>query len=141
MGSLQLFIRHPEQIAIELTPSHSCSYEHSAPSAPALGLICSSPTPFTKGSALNVNFPEAPFTRHAITGTVLKCTPQHQHYELAIEFNSADSTMHLRMVEQQAYISLYQQHIAHYQGRILSEDAAALEWIERYAAWFPGSNG
>jgi len=138
MGSLQLFIRHPEQIAIELTPSNSRAYERSAP---ALGLICSSPTPFTRGSALNVNFPETPFASRPITGTVLKCTPQQQHYELAIEFNSADSTMHLRMVEQQAYISLYQQHIAHYQGRILSDDAAALEWIERYAAWFPGSNG
>ncbi len=137
MGSLYLFIHHPEQVAIELTPA---THQQQEPSSPSLGLICTSQTPFEKGSALSVNFPEAPCQESLITGTVLDCLPQQHCYQLAIEFSSADNTMRLRMLEQHAYIGLYQKYIAQYQGRSLSPEAAAMEWIERYAAWFPDSN-
>jgi len=137
MGNLHLFIRHPDDVPIKLNP-----LELSEPDdhPPRLGLICSSHERFPKGSTLGISFPSLTLPPHQLVGRVFNCLPTQQSYELAIEFSSADSAMQLRMIEQQAYIRLYQQYMSEHLDRQLSEEAAALEWIDRYAAYFPSHN-
>jgi hypothetical protein len=42
-----------------------------------------------------------------------------------------------RMVAQVQHIKHYRQEVLRVEGRVLDDDSAALEWIERYAATFP----
>ncbi len=42
-----------------------------------------------------------------------------------------------RMVAQVQHIKHYRQEVLRLEGRVLDDDSAALEWIERYAATFP----
>ncbi|MCV6591265.1 MAG: hypothetical protein OIF57_19930 [Marinobacterium sp.] len=137
MGSLHLFIQHPNQIALELIPLDSNAAANLQP--PALGLLCSSPTPYDRGQQLQLNFPDCDLHSPPITGTVLDCQPLTDSYQLALLFHTSDCAMRLRMVEQQLQIRLYQTHIAQTQGRQLSDNAAALEWIEHHAASFPAA--
>lgn len=136
MGNLQLFIRHPEQVAIEVQPATTDGATANR-SSDGLGLICSSTTAYAPGTPLSVNFPELPQPIDSVHGTVFNCFQTGEHFELAIQFRSPEHAMRLRMAEQQTYIELYRQHLLQDQGRTLSLDEAALEWIERYAASFP----
>ena len=45
-----------------------------------------------------------------------------------------------RMVEQVCHIEQYRHEILKNEGRKLSSEAAALEWIQKYAPLFPGSD-
>ena len=57
--------------------------------------------------------------------------------DVRLEFISKDTLFVARMVEQVCHIEQYKQDIAAKEGRILSGEEAAREWIERYAASFP----
>lgn len=70
-------------------------------------------------------------------GLVTHCSREGQHYVIGIEFISKDSLFVARMVEQVCHIEHYKRAIAEKEGRHLSGEEAAKEWIERYAASFP----
>ena len=46
-----------------------------------------------------------------------------------------------RMVEQVCHIEQYKHQVLKKEGRKLSGEEAALEWIQKYAPQFPGSDG
>jgi hypothetical protein len=49
----------------------------------------------------------------------------------------AEGAFSTRMVEQVQHIEHYRQEVLRVEGRLLDDDSAALEWIERFAAAFP----
>jgi len=139
MGSLHLFIRHPEQVAISVEPT-MLQEPHQDTEKPRLGLICLSQTPYPPGETLAIDFPELKLADSQLTGTLFNCLPTPNGFELAIEFNNADTAMRMRMIEQRACIELYRHYVCEEQGRQLTPDEAALEWIDQYAACFPDNN-
>ena len=46
----------------------------------------------------------------------------------------------VRMIEQVCHIEQYRQQVSKKEGRELSRDGAALEWITQHAALFPELN-
>jgi hypothetical protein len=60
-------------------------------------------------------------------------------YETGVEFLSRDDAFMAHMVEQVCLIENYRQDILRTEGRLLSPEDAAKEWISKYAARFPGS--
>jgi len=58
-----------------------------------------------------------------------------QRYEVGVKFTSDDEYFRTRMVEQVCQIEDYRQRLA-LKGRRLTSEAAAIEWIEHYAATF-----
>jgi hypothetical protein len=58
-------------------------------------------------------------------------------YEVGIAFRGAAERYRARMVEQICHIEAYREAVARHEGRALSGDVAAAEWISRYAASFP----
>lgn len=134
MSSLQVYIRHPEEIPIELEQlSRTLPASHSTQ---GLGLICHSHNMIIEGSAVELR---VPFVEPSIrvSGIVNWCRNHGPGFELGIDFDNPDATMRMRMLEQLCQIHQYRLDIRAEQGRTLSPDDAAVEWIQRYAALFP----
>jgi len=70
-------------------------------------------------------------------GTVVWCKKSAQGYDIAVMFTDPSVLFSLRMVEQACYIEDYRRESLTGEGRVLSSDEAAEEWVQRYAADFP----
>lgn len=137
MDNLQHSIRHPEEFPIEINPltkPASLAIENTD-----LQLVCHYTTAFATGSVINIRIPSIQPSL-SVTGKIHQCIDKHAGYELGITFSSPDELMRIRMLEQICYIRRYRQHIFNIEGRTLSEQDAALEWIHKYAALFPTDN-
>ena len=75
---------------------------------------------------------------YQIDGMVAWCRRSHSSYEVGVRFRSPQDRFSARMVEQLCYIEDYRQQVAREEGRRLTSEEAATEWIERYAEHFPG---
>lgn len=71
-------------------------------------------------------------------GTVAWCRPSGDRFEVGVRFSSPQDRFSLRMVEQLCYIEDYRMQVEREEGRRLTSEQAALEWIERFADQFPG---
>jgi hypothetical protein len=137
---VRAYIRHPSEFPIEL-----CSVEQSEPArrkerlldVSVGGLCCLSHTPYTQGARITVRIPvgEPPF---AAEGTVAWCRPENGdgRYRIGIAFDDASLAFSARMVEQVCHIGRYHRYLRE-QGREVSEDEAAIEWIGKYGKVFP----
>ncbi|MEO0444302.1 MAG: hypothetical protein AAFZ92_11295 [Pseudomonadota bacterium] len=56
---------------------------------------------------------------------------------MGVNFNSDQEAFSARMVEQACYIEQYKKDVFEAEGRVLSSDEAATEWITRFANQFP----
>ncbi len=71
-------------------------------------------------------------------GVVAWCQPiDKTHFDIGVEFQDESIHFTLRMVEQLCHIEEYKQHILQNEGRELSDEEAANEWINKYAGEFP----
>ncbi len=73
-----------------------------------------------------------------IDGSVAWCRKARSGYEVGVRFRSPQDRFSVRMVEQLCYIEDYRQQVARDEGRQLSSEEAANEWIARFAEHFPG---
>ena len=70
-------------------------------------------------------------------GMVMWCQAGTVGYEVGVRFSNAEDRFCIRMIEQLCYIEDYRQEIAREEGRHLSSEEAAAEWIAVFAAEFP----
>ncbi|MBL8484798.1 MAG: PilZ domain-containing protein [Rhodocyclaceae bacterium] len=68
---------------------------------------------------------------------VVWCRAAPCGWELGLEFLDADDAFRVRMVEQMCHIENYRAAVLLREGRALSAEEAAREWISRHAAEFP----
>jgi hypothetical protein len=73
-----------------------------------------------------------------VVGSVAWCRPAGQGYEVGVRFVSPQDRFSVRMVEQLCYIEDYRAQVEREEGRRLTSEQAAKEWIERFADQFPG---
>ncbi|MBN8455244.1 PilZ domain-containing protein [Accumulibacter sp.] len=132
------FIRHPADIPvdIDIDAAHRRA-ERRLKDVSEGGLACRSRRPLPVGSPVLLSIPlvQPPFRA---AGVVVWCRRQGAVYEVGIRFDDADDLFAARMVEQVCQIERYRQQVLRDEGRVLDAEAAAREWIERYAAGFPG---
>ena len=72
-----------------------------------------------------------------IEGQVVWCEKARNGYEIGLEFDSSKEVFRLRMIEQICHIEHYRKEVERLEGRKLSTDEAAKEWISQYAGDFP----
>lgn len=131
------FIRHPSDIPIEVSLSHDQNITQ-----PTLanfskgGLAFIQDQQFPLGAILQIRIPfiEPPLIA---TGQVVWCHPYDHRYEIGVHFLETTDVFSVRMVEQICHIEQYKRHVEKTEGRILSGEEAANEWIEKYAGQFP----
>ena len=141
MGAAQLawrsYLRHPADIPIEINAE---GLRQGAPrrlkDVSLGGLACRSGHPLTVGARVVLTIPIVQPAFRA-TGSVVWCRRDGRDYEVGIRFQEAADVFAARMVEQICQIEHYRQEVLRSEGRVLDGEAAALEWIARYAAQFP----
>ncbi len=65
------------------------------------------------------------------------CKRQNGSYEVGVGFLERDDAFRARMVEQVCHIEHYKKEVLEKEGRAISGEEAALEWIRKYAKDFP----
>ncbi len=76
-------------------------------------------------------------TRDPIEGVVVWCRKQDGHFEVGMRFGDDRTAFRVRMVEQVCRIEQYRKNALEQEGRVLSAEEAAHEWVARYAKDFP----
>jgi len=131
------FIRHTADVPIEVR----ALTEQPPRTQPGLnvsegGLSFLSDQDIPLGSTIEIRIPAVhpPFEAHA---RVVWRRPENQRYCIGVEFLDAGAAFRARMVEQVCAIEEYRRQVFRDQGRTLSRDEAAREWIGLFADRFP----
>lgn len=135
---MRRFIRHPVNIPIEVSiTGYITSDELSqASDLGAGGLAFHSNQNIEPGTIVCIKIPyiQPEFETDA---KVVWCRKRLKGTELGVEFLTLDDAFKARMVEQICYIENYQHAVKRREGRNLTIQEAAVEWVSKYAANFP----
>jgi hypothetical protein len=140
------FVRHPVSVPIDIKIEEGlCAKSQEALAAARLttisagGLAFRVPRQVEIGAALTLSIPRA-WPDYDARGTVVWCRGEDGNYEAGVQFHEANEAFKARMVAQYCQIEDYRQ-LAHAQGRKLSSDEAAHEWILQFAEEFANTVG
>jgi hypothetical protein len=131
--------RQPVEILIEVKARDQTIHDtHNTVNLSAGGLAFRSERNFAPGDMVEIRVPfvSPPFE---VKARVAWCKVRENNYEIGVEFLNHDDAFMAHMVEQVCLIEKYKQDILRTEGRLLSPEDAATEWISKYAAQFPGS--
>jgi hypothetical protein len=102
-----------------------------------LGGICFRSREYLEpGTMLELTVPDLNDTR-PLRGRVVWCRQHGREYETGLSFATEAEVFHARMVEQVCHIEAYRKRVRKRDGRELSSERAAREWIAKYAHRFP----
>ena len=133
------FIRHPSSVPVQLVIQNEAatSGRNTLSNVSLGGVSCLCSKPLEKGSTVKMTI-ECVDPDFEINGKVVWCRPSSEAYEVGVEFMvSKDKIFLLRMIEQICHIEHYRNEILHNEGREVTSEVAAKEWVEKYAGSFP----
>ncbi len=131
------FIRHPSEIPIKFTLSEVAADKTEYLRDISLGgLSFRSKVDIPLNSHIAINIPIAN-PKLKIPGIVVWSKKHKNHFDVGVEFNCLANKFQVRMLEQICYMEEYKQEILEKEGRVLTSEEAAIEWIAKYAADFP----
>ncbi|HHW78676.1 MAG TPA: PilZ domain-containing protein [Xanthomonadaceae bacterium] len=131
------FIRHPSDIPMDYRvtryrPSRRDRLKNISPG----GLCFETPEALERGCVIQITIPIREPAFEA-TGTIVWCRRASGHYEVGVQFADANTEFAVRMVEQICQIHHYQREVLEKEGRSLSGEDAAAEWVAKHAQDFP----
>ncbi len=131
------FIRHPIDIPIKVIENdgEDC-LNQSLHDISIGGLRCLSDKPLAAGAEIKIIIDMVDPVLE-IPGIVIWCRPVNESYELGIEYQGEKDVYSLRMVEQICHIEHYRKEVQTREGRNISSEQAAREWITKFAGKFP----
>ncbi|MEW5926624.1 MAG: PilZ domain-containing protein [Gemmatimonadota bacterium] len=135
--SRRRFIRHTADVPLEVRAVREGAGEtHRGVNVSFGGLAFESEDPLAYGTTLEVRIDQVkpPFEAHA---RVVHCEPEGDHFCIGVQFLDEGDAFRARMVEQVCSIDRYRQQVREREGRELSSQEAAEEWIRRHASRFP----
>ena len=138
---MRQFIRHPTDMPLEYKLEnvvvHLRDYLNDISHG---GLSFKSCTFLKSGSVIDIRIPIRKPVFEA-KGIVIWCCKNEEYkdkcYDVGVEFADTKSENKLRMVEQICYIEHYKKDVLTKEGRKLTGEQAAIEWISKYAKDFP----
>lgn len=143
---MRQYIRHPSDIPISYCLGKPVSSRPMEPheffasdrlrDVSRGGLCFNAECPVRKGTPIHIEIAihNPPYEAD---GTVAWCRPEGDHFAVGVQFNEPSTRFSVRMVEQVCHIEHYRTQVRENEGRDLTSEQAAEEWIERYAAEFP----
>ena len=136
--TLRKFIRHPSDVPIRISLDRVVdeASEDTLTNISLGGLSFVSPRELAVHQKVRVCIPVIE-QDHILEGRVVWCERGRNGYEIGLEFESSSELFRLRMIEQICHIEHYRKEIERHQGRKLSTEEAAKEWISQYAGDFP----
>lgn len=142
---MRKYIRHPSDIPLDYSVSELEPCMAQRLKDVSVGGLCFTTTrPLEQGTRIHIRIPillsvtgnpqEEPFDAD---GVVAWCRAEGKAFAVGVQFADESTEFGVRMVEQVCHIEHYRFDVLHTEGRQLSSEEAALEWVERYAAEFP----
>ena len=134
---MRQFMRHPANITIEVTAGPELDHAARCSRNVGLGgLAFQSDRPLTRGTVIELRIPvvRPAFETRA---RVVWCRASEAGYDLGVEFLDPNDAFRARMVEQICHIEDYRAGVYRSEGRELTAEQAAIEWIGKYASNFP----
>ncbi|MCR6651128.1 MAG: PilZ domain-containing protein [Cellvibrionaceae bacterium] len=140
---MRRFIRHPTDIPIDFqVHEDSPPVTHRIRDVSEGGLCFSAGRSMQRGTHIRIYIPvtlgactdQQPFEAD---GVVAWCRKEGESYAVGVQFEDRSTQFGVRMVEQVCHIEHYRFDVLQEEGRVLSSEEAAREWVERYAAEFP----
>jgi hypothetical protein len=100
------------------------------------GLAFKSPRALPVGQQVSVKFPLLDPAR-PLNGKVVWNRSVEIGFEIGLEFSKPKELYRLRMIEQICHIEHYRKQVLELEGRELTSEQAATEWIQHFAEGFP----
>lgn len=129
------FIRHPTEVPIEISASEASVPRRRLVNVSLGGLSFRSERPYPVRSTLKLRVPcvQPPFETEV---QVVWCQTVAEGYDIGAAFLAPQDAFTARMVEQICRIDEYRAHVRAREGRALTVDEAAAEWISKFATEF-----
>ncbi len=136
---MRQYIRHPTTIPVEynilgVTTNKINQDQMSNVSEGGLCFQADRDIDLTSQVRIKIPFTEPVFEA---VGEVAWCQRVNSHYEIGVKFIDEQTEFKLRMVEQICHIEEYRKNILEKEGKDLTGEEAAMEWIAKYAGDFP----
>ncbi len=130
------YIRHPSSVPIRFSLAAGTAAQEHLHDVSAGGLCFEAHIRMEPGTGIHLAIPiqRPPFEADAV---VAWCHSAGHGFRIGVRFDGDVSVFALRMVEQICHIEHYRQDVLQREGRRLSSEQAATEWIARYADKFP----
>lgn len=132
------FIRHTAGVPIEVRAvPGSAPRTRESVNVSTGGLSFTTDEHLEIGSTIEVRIAEVdpPFEAHA---RVVWSSPEGERHCVGVQFLESSDAFRARMVEQVCSIDRYRREVEEREGRTLTTQQAAAEWIGKYAGRFPG---
>jgi hypothetical protein len=132
------FVRHTADVPIEISAVEDAPRMMHGVNVSIGGLSFVSTENFPLGTVIHVRIPSVtpPFDARA---RVVWIMPEGDEYCVGVEFLDEADSFRVRMVEQVCAIDEFKRRLEQEEGRSVTRDEAAREWIRRYAGRFPGA--
>lgn len=138
----QGYIRHPNDIPTQISLCSDMSISSNTTSDSGhIGISISTDRFYAIGTALDIKITiNGPAFK--ASGHVSWCIPEkNNNFRTGVVFDDPATAYAVRMIEQICHIEQYRHEIEKVEGRRLSREDAATEWIMRFAKDFPNING
>ncbi|MCH7504028.1 PilZ domain-containing protein [PVC group bacterium] len=131
------FIRHPSNIPIDIQLADvAVDTKDYLDDISVGGLSFRSKVTLKEGAIIHIKIPLVDPV-FQVKATVVWCRKTKGEYHVGVKFVNPQDENRIRMVEQICYIEQYKKEIFQKEGRVLTGEEAALEWIGKYADKFP----
>jgi hypothetical protein len=138
---VQSFIHHPSAIPVKMEVSKDQFSLPSIDAASSTGVYIHTLTQYAINSCVEVEIDvrsPAFYARGYICSS--DSLKEGIGFQTGVVFDCPQTAFAVRMIEQVCYIEQYRQQVSLTEGRELTVDNAAVEWITQHAANFPELN-
>lgn len=139
LGSVNMreYIRHPSDIPIEFSLDNTLKKNKELLNNVSEGGLSFQSNLFIEPSSIiNVSVPFFKYKMN-IKSIVVWCKKNSDYYDIGVEFIDLENEFRARMVEQICYIEHFKKEVYINEGRKLTGEEAAIEWIKKFAKNFP----
>lgn len=133
---MRTYIRHPADIPVQIEVKSQSEQQRQISNVSYGGLAFVSDTYVDSGAHIQIYISVVDPAFEA-EGIVTYCRQRQGYYQVGVEFIHRNDLYIARMVEQICHIQQYKQNVARVEGRLLSAEEAATEWISKFASSFP----
>ncbi|NRB41167.1 MAG: PilZ domain-containing protein [Pseudomonadales bacterium] len=144
---MRRFVRHPSNMPIDISTmvdgKVNSDYSHKEftqlDNLSSGGICCKVKHFIPKGTHVNIHIPSVQKDYEGYGVSAWCRNSSTSGYELGIRFDSDNDAFNYHMVEQICLIEEYRQLALSKEGRTISSEEAAIEWIGKFADKFPSS--
>jgi len=134
--SKRKYMRHPSDIPIQYEVQYRSDGLKAITNISKGGLCFVSDENLPVGAIIRIDLEMGDMAAE-IEGQVVWSSKKDLFYEVGVEFPQDADVFYFRLIEQLCSIAHYRNEVKEKEGRELTSEDAAREWIEKYAAEYP----